>query len=92
MRHQTQPHELGDTVRDLLEAHGWAVERGCLVPPQPLPVHSPLTPPSRELSERLARTIVDLDALAYLSDGEQNAIDIMNSRIVRLRGRGELDL
>ncbi len=44
------------------------------------------------LKERFRNTLVDLQALPYLSDGDQHALDVMDSHLITVRGRGDLDI
>ncbi len=81
-----------DRIIDVLTRNGWTIEGDRLVPPITLPGTSPLLQPGLLLQERFRNTLVDLQALPYLSDGDQHALDVMNSHLITVRGRGDLDI
>jgi hypothetical protein len=81
-----------DRIIDVLTRNGWRIEGDRLVPPLKLPGTSPLLQPGLPLRERFGNTLVDLQALPYLSDGDQHALDVMNSHLITVRGRGDLDI
>lgn len=89
------PDSLGehsDRLLDIVTRHGWSIEGDRLVPPGDLPSTSPLLQPGLPLVERFKNTLIDLRALPYLSDGDQHALKVMNSHLVTVSGRGDIDL
>lgn len=92
LKNATGMDEHAKTVVEILTRSGWCVEQGVLVAPANLPVESPLMKAGHELLGGFRETVVDLRALPYLSDGDQHALDVMNSHVVSVAGRGAIDL
>lgn len=85
-KHQTPLHVRGQMVDRLLKEGAWAVDSSGAIGPR-----DEFDYPE-DLSDAVRNSLIDFDLVPFLSAGDQHVLDIMNTRSIRVRGRGEIDL
>lgn len=82
----TPLHERGELIDKLIRAGAWKVASDGSVAPR-----EEFEYPD-DLAQEVRTSLVDFDLLPFLSGGGQHVLDVMNDRVVTVRGRGVIDL
>lgn len=75
-----------ELLQALVDAGAWKVDSSGRLAPVPSFVYS------GGLTEQVRRNMMDFDLMPYLSEGDQHVLDVMNTRVVTVRGRGRFDI